>query len=614
MKPKRPKMTDETAYPWIEDYGYIADCHSSALVSKSGSIDWCCMPRVDSASCFGRILDWNRGGFCRIMPATRFTVKRRYIEDSLVLETTFRTRTGSMRLIDCFTMKRGGEHSPHQQILRVIEGLKGKVKLQVDIAPCFDYGSIRPWIRRYGKGGFTALGGRDGLLITGDIDLDVRESHLLCGSCTVREGQRLRLSILYRRAEVLDEEMSDVPKPGELDRRLDETIRWWRRWSSRGSTDGPYADYLKRSAAVLKGLSNAPTGAIAAAASTSLPESHGGSRNWDYRYSWIRDSYFTVRSLGELGHEKEADGFRRFIERSAAGSADELQILFGVGGERRLKEIVVEGMEGYRGAVPVRVGNAAEKQLQLDMYGELLELAWHWHLRGHKPDDDYWNFLVETVNVASRKWREPDKGIWEIRGRPRHFVQSKAMCWVALNRGLKMARDLGREAPVEEWEKSLEDVRRAIETKGYDRSRGVFTQSFGRKTMDAALLLLPMFGFVGYKDERMVRTVRAVREELELDGLLRRYPPGDDGMKEDEGVFLACSFWLAECLACQGEMTEATKVFEKALSTGNDLSLFSEEYDVEQGRMLGNFPQGLTQLSLVAAAVVLSREEKRCSD
>ncbi|MEJ2323610.1 MAG: glycoside hydrolase family 15 protein [Nitrospirota bacterium] len=605
---------DEETCPAIEDYGYIADCHSSALVSKSGSIDWCCMPRVDSASCFGRILDWKRGGFCRIAPSTKFSAKRRYIDGSLILETTFQTRTGSSRLIDCFTMRRGGEHSPHQQILRVVEGLKGRVRFGVDISPRFDYGAIKPWIRHYGKGGFSALGGRDGLLINGDIDLDVWERHHLRGSCDVREGQRFRLSILYRRAEDVDEGLPEEPKPRELDRRLNETIRWWSRWSSRDRTGGPYSEYLRRSAAVLKGLSNAPTGAIAAAPTTSLPESPGGSRNWDYRYSWIRDSYFTVRSLGELGHDREADGFRRFMERSAAGSAEELQILFGVGGERRLKETVIKEMEGYRGSAPVRVGNAAEKQLQLDMYGELLELAWHWHQRGHRPDDDYWNFLVETVNVASRRWREPDMGIWEIRGRPRHFVQSKAMCWVALDRGLKLARALEREAPVEDWERARDEVRRAIESKGYDRARGVFTQAFGRKTMDSALLLLPMFGFVGHRDERMVRTVRAIRKELQVGGLLRRYPPGDDGMNEGEGVFLACSFWLAECLACQGDIAGARKVFEKALSTGNDLGLFSEEYDVRRRRMLGNFPQGLTQLSLVAAAVVVSREEKRCKD
>ena len=324
--------TDQTPYPPIGDYGFIADCHSSALVSKSGSIDWCCMPRVDSASCFGRLLDWDRGGFCRIMPeAIFFKVRRRYVENTLVLETTFLTRGGSARLTDCFTMKRGGEHTPHQQILRVIEGIKGLVKVKADVVPRFDYGSIKPWIRRYGKDGFTALGGRDGLLITGDIGFDISERHCLAGAFTVSEGQRFRLSLLYRRAEDLDEMIPEVPGAEELDHRLDETIEWWRRWSSRSRIKGPYAQFLGRSAAVLKGLSNAPTGAIAAAPTTSLPESQGGGRNWDYRYSWIRDSCFTVRSLGELDHEKEADGFRRFIERSAAGSADELQILFGEG-------------------------------------------------------------------------------------------------------------------------------------------------------------------------------------------------------------------------------------------------------------------------------------------
>ncbi len=342
---------------------------------------------------------------------------------------------------------------------------------------------------------------------------------------------------------------------------------------------------VQRSAIILKGLSNASSGAIAAAATTSLPEASPGSRNWDYRFSWVRDSSFTVRTLAELGYVKEADGFRKFMERSCASSADELQILFGMGGERRLHEFQISELEGYRGAGPVRVGNAAEKQVQLDVYGELLDLAWNWHQRDQSPDDDYWEFLRELVNAATRQWRKPDQGIWEMRGEPRHFVLSKAMCWVAIERGIRLARDLDREAPLDAWREAVEEIRTAIEDQGYDRQRGVFVQSFGSQEMDASLLLLPMFGFVDASDERMVRTVAAINEDLDQDGLLYRYL-GDD-MDSQEGVFLACSFWLSECLSAQGQIEEARQVFQRAAATANDLGLFSEEYDTSNQEMLG---------------------------
>jgi GH15 family glucan-1,4-alpha-glucosidase len=600
--PKEYFSMSTDSYPPIGDYGYIADCHSAALISSSGSIDWCCMPRLDSKSCFGRILGWEQGGYCKIAPSSAFSVSRRYLKNSLVLETTFQTESGQARLLDCFTMRRGGEHDPHGQILRIVEGVTGRVTFAVELVPRFDYGAVKPWIRRIESGHHIAVGGSDGLFISGDLPLEMKHRHDLAGKCTVREGQRLRLSILWRKPEDLDERLVQVPGLNELDRRLEETVDWWNSWVRKGKIGGPYAEYVRRSAIVLKGLANAPTGAIAAAPTTSLPEVPKGSRNWDYRFSWIRDSCFTVRALDELGYGKEADGFRRFVERAAAGSAEQIQILYGIGGERRLHEQELDHLAGYKGARPVRVGNAAEGQLQLDVYGELLDLAWQWHARGRSPDHDYWEFLVELVNKAARCWQQPDRGIWELRGKPRHFVHSKAMCWVALDRGLRLAEDLGRKAPRDEWRRARDEVRRAVEERGYDRRRGIFVQAFDYPTMDAALLLLPVVGFVDYTDPRMVRTVDAIREELGEGGLLRRYAPGDDGMEGKEGVFLACSFWLAECLACQGRLEEAREVFTRALATGNDLGLFSEEYDTETNDMLGNFPQGLTHLALINAA------------
>jgi GH15 family glucan-1,4-alpha-glucosidase len=596
-------------YPPIDRYGFIADCHSAALISNTGSIDWCCMPRLDSSSCFGRLLDWEIGGYCQVAPATRCESKRRYLDRSLVLETTFQTETGRARLIDCFTMRRGGEHDPHRQILRVVEGMQGTVEFNLDVVPRFDYGAIKPWIRRYRQDGHIAIGGCDGLLISGDMTVKMNQRHAVTGTFTVAAGQRNHLSILHRLPESLDENRVNVPDPAELDERLQETIVWWQTWCARGQISGPYAAQLQQSAIVLKGLSNAPTGAIAAAPTTSLPESRGGSRNWDYRFSWIRDSSFTVRALAQLNHVKEADGFRRFIERSAAGSADQLQILYGIGGERRLHEYEIGDLKGYRGAKPVRIGNAAESQIQLDAYGELLDLAWHWHCRQHSPDDDYWEFLVDLVNKVCDCWQTADCGIWEFRGDPRNFVHSKVMCWAALNYGVKLAGDLGRSAPVKDWEKARDAVRQAVESQGYDQKRGVFIQAFEHPAMDAALLLLPMVGFVAYDDQRMIRTTDAVREELGEVGLLRRYSDGDDGMEGREGVFLACSFWLAECLARQGRLDEAHQAFQRAFAVGNDLDLFAEEYDPAADEMLGNFPQGLTHLSLISAAVTLNEIE-----
>jgi GH15 family glucan-1,4-alpha-glucosidase len=551
------------------------------------------------------LLDWNRGGFCRIAPTGKFNTTRKYLDTSLILETTYSTDHGKVRVLDFLPMHEGGAAQPYRQLLRILEGIEGEVELEIEVAPRFDYGAIRPWLKRYDHSAVVAMGGYQGLLISGDIDLHIQKRHQLHGTVVVTKGQRKHLSILYRRPEDLDEKTVDIIPVEELDRRLDETLDWWKNWSSSISVSGDHAETITRSAVVLKGLQNAPTGAIAAAATTSLPEAWGKSRNWDYRYSWVRDSVFTVRSLGTLGCTDEADGFRRFIERSTAGSADELQIMFGVGGERRLHEYHIEELSGYRNSAPVRIGNGAVKQTQLDVYGELLDLAWSWHNRGHSPDKDYWEFLVELVHAASVKWKEPDQGLWEMRGDPRHFVQSKAMCWVALDRGVRLAKEFGHTKLIEPWQQTRDEIRRDIETKGYDKSRGVFVQAYDRNDMDASLLLMPIFGFVEFNDDRMIRTVDAVRKDLEQNGLIRRYASDNDGLEGKEGTFLACTFWLAECLARQGRLEEADEVFKNGLTTGNDIGLFAEEYDPDEHLMMGNFPQGLTHLSLIAAAVAI---------
>lgn len=605
---------DYDRYPPISDYGFIADCHASALVSRAGSIDWCCMPRFDSKSCFGRLLDWRTGGYYQIVPVEVYESSRRYLPDTLVLETTFRTASGEARLFDCLAVRPGSPRHPYRQLLRILEGVLGQVDFRIEIVPRFEYGAVKPWIRHFSRRQsefHVALGGNNGMLVTGSQPLNMRGRHDLEGGTKTEPGRRVSLSVIWVPPEELDEGRVDSAVFDRLDHGLDETVAWWRSWCAQGRTDLPYPGLVRRSAIVLKGLSNVSTGAIAAAPTASLPEAPGGVRNWDYRYSWIRDSTFAVNSLAVLGHAEEAESFRRFIERSAAGSAEELQILFGVGGERHLHEYEIKWLEGYRGARPVRVGNAAEVQLQLDAYGELLELAWRWHMRGKSPDADYREFLFGLVNSAAESWHQPDCGIWEMRGSPRHFVQSKVMCWAALDRGIKLLDEFGWDGPSVEWRRTRAEIRSAIECYGYDSARGTFVQAFDSAEMDAALLLLPTVGFVDFDDERMIRTTDAIRSALSENGLLRRYRAGSDGLKGKEGVFLPCSFWLAECLARQRRLEEAEQVLRRVLATANDLGLFSEEYDVERGEMLGNFPQCLTHLSLITAVVALD-EMQQC--
>ncbi len=611
-------MTKNAAYLPIGDYAFISDCYSVALVSREGSIDWCCMPRIDSGSVFGRLLDWEKGGYCSVYPEQECeTTYRHYMDSTLVLETRFKTAGGEARLLDCFAMREGGKHNPYNQLLRIVEGVQGRVDLHLMVAPRFDYGAVKPWIRYAEKRRYSAIGGDDALIVSGDADIGpVRRrspatptgEHELEASFTVRAGERVRTSIMFVRPEILDQDPPKIPDSDELDRRFEETLQWWERWSSQAEIDGLGPEAL-RSATVIKGLTHAPTGAIAAAATTSLPESPGGSLNWDYRYSWVRDAAYSLRALRRLGFTSEAEEFRKFMQRSAAGSAEDLELVYGVGGERRLTETLVEHLEGYRGARPVRVGNAASNQLQLDTYGEMVELSWRGHQRGYSPDDDYWRFLVELIETAAERWKKPDRGLWEIRGEPRHFVHSKVMCWVALEFGLHLAEECMRKAPEKRWRKTRDEIREAVESEGYDEERGIFVQAFGTKELDAALLLLPTVGFVDYDDERMIRTTEAIRRELDDEGLIRRYRNGKDlngDLDEPEGAFLACSFWLVECLAHQGRMEEAMEIFDRTSATSNDLGLFSEEYDTQNDEMLGNFPQALTHLSHLTAMAALA--------
>ena len=596
-----------SADPRIEDYALVADGHTAALVHRRGSIDWFCPRRLDAGSVFGRLLDLERGGHFVLAPcAPDAEPERDYLEGTLVLCTTWSARGGRARVLDLLAVDRDDPASPQRQLVRIVDGLDGEVEFEVHVAPRFDYGEALPWLYDAPDGTHYALAGDDALVVACSDLLERHDRYELRGRFTIAAGERMRLEVRGIAPETLDGD--EPPRPcseDELDRRLDATVAWWRDWSRQAQLPEIDREGVLRSALVLKALSNPRTGAIAAAVTTSLPES-GDGRTWDYRYAWVRDAVFGVRALQALGFDDAANAFRRFVQRSSAGHADELRIAYGVGGERRMPEIEVANLRGWRGIGPVRVGNGASAQRQHDVLGQLLDLAWDWHEHGHSPDDDLWTFICELVDRAARDWRLPDRGLWEWRDEPRHFTHSKVMCWVALDRGIRLARDVGRDAPIERWSAARDELRTEIEARAYDPQQGVFTQGFGDLELDAALLRLCAVGFVDPTDERMLRTADAVAAQLGEDGLVRRYRV-DDGQPGREGAFLPCAFWLAECLALQGRRDEARACFERALCARNDVGLFAEEHDVDAGEARGNVPQALTHLSHVLAALAIDR-------
>jgi GH15 family glucan-1,4-alpha-glucosidase len=627
-------------YPPIADYALIGDCHSAALVSRQGSIDWCCLPRFDSDSCFGRLLDWSNGGHFQVCPIGRFSSHREYLERSLVLVTTFRSAAGEARLIDFFAMRAGGRQRPRREIVRIIAGVSGTLRLRVRFVPRLDFGEVKPWIRPCSGSAHVAVGSNAGLLIFGDAPLHAGSDHDLEGVLEVRPRSRYHFGLQFLAPEESQQRLDREKEVAQLEQHYDETLRWWRKWAAKIKCQDAPADgggrsrsmrrpgarrtgksttthfarasgtAVARSAVVLKALCYAPTGAIIAAPTTSLPEAIGGERNWDYRFCWLRDSIFTVHALSNLGLQAEAAGMRRFIQRTASGNASELQVLYAVDGKRRLPEIRLPNLDGWRGSRPVRIGNGAVQQFQADMYGLVMELSWRWSERGEQPDENYWRFLTAIVEVAIARRHLPDRGIWEVRSRPMHFVHSKVMCWAALAGGIALAERYGLPAPLDRWRQECEGMRAEIEKRGYDRKRGIFVRSYGSKDLDAALLLLPAVDFVDWNDERMVRTTEAIRSDLCRGGLVRRYD-ANDGLPGDEGVFVACTFWLAECLAHQHRLAEARQAFERACRCANDLGLFAEEFDPKRGHMLGNFPQGLTHLAHVSAALALGQPQKK---
>lgn len=608
MPPRTSSRSRPEGAPGIEDYGLIGDCHSCALVSRWGSIDWCCLPRFDSSSCFARLLDWERGGHWTIQPdLDGVEVSRRYEDQTLVLETRFRAPGGEVVLRDAFAMCPGGRETPRRQILRVVEGVSGELPLVVWLEPRVDYGRLRPWFRRHDERLLTAVAGDTGLVISGDVEFERVERGLAVARFTLRAGERRQLSLEYVPPQELHPRSQHGGQAARITERLEETRGWWREWLSRRTGPAGATPGVIRSAITLKALSYAPTGASVAAATTSLPEAPGGVRNWDYRFCWIRDSVYALRSLGQLGFEREAERFRWFVERTTAGTAEDLRVMYRVDGGLLLGELELGHLSGYRGARPVRVGNAAHDQFQLDCWGELMDLAWIGYQQGRRWDEDYTRFLKSAVELVRARWREPDHGLWESRAGKAQFAHSKLLCWLALDRGISLLDALGGDGARERWCTTRDEIRRTLLEDGYDAEQGVFVRTLGGQELDASLLRMCWLGFLEPDDPRLIRTVDAVRTRLDAGGgLIRRYTE-HDGLPGEEGAFVPACFWVAECLARQGRREEAEEVFERACETGNDLGLFAEEFLPGDGAALGNFPQSMSHYAHLAAALALAR-------
>jgi GH15 family glucan-1,4-alpha-glucosidase len=581
----------------IEDYGLLSDLQSAALVSREGSVDWCCLPRFDSPACFAALLGDRNNGRWRIAPEQHAVcTERRYRPNTVVLEAVFETSEGSVRLID-FMPPRGEAPA----IVRIVEGVEGQVTMRSELVFRFDYGHVVPWVRRLDRA-LVAIAGPDALCLRTPAELR-GENLTTVSEFSVGPGNRIPFVLTWFPSH------QDLPDEVDAEQALRDTEKYWREWAADFTYTGPYDTEILQSLLVLKAMTYAPTGGIVAAPTASLPESIGGGRNWDYRFCWLRDASLTLLAMLRAGYRAEAMAWRDWLLRAIAGQPEDVQIMYGVAGERRLDERELEWLPGYEGSRPVRVGNAASEQVQLDVYGEVMDAIFQARKHGVPPDDDAWAMLHETFDWLQDGWRGADAGIWEVRGPARHFTHSKVMAWVAFDRAVRTIEELGRTGPADRWRSIRDEIHREVLERAWSERRQSFAQSYGSDELDASVLLMPLVGFLPADDPRMVSTVGAIERELTREGFVLRYRPrGDgavDGLVDEEGVFLACSFWLVNVLALQGRRDEATALFERLLALRNDLGLLSEEYDPAAKRMLGNFPQAFTHLELINAAFAL---------
>ncbi|MFC7219402.1 glycoside hydrolase family 15 protein [Streptomyces polyrhachis] len=589
----------------IEDYALIGDMQTAALVGRDGTIDWLCLPRFDSPAVFAALLGTEEHGFWRLGPAYEpgrrppVSTRRRYRGDSLILETEWDTPRGTVRVIDF--MPRRQDAAP--QLVRIVEGVSGRVPMHSALRMRFSYGRVVPWVHKV-DGRTVAVAGPDSVWL--DTPEDTYGEDLTTHSdFTVTPGERVAFAISWQPSH---EEPPPLPEPEAA---LSATEEFWREWTAQCTYQGPYRDAVMRSLITLKALTYEPTGGIVAAPTTSLPEDIGGVRNWDYRFTWLRDAAITLSSLLRTGYREEARAWREWLLRAVAGDPENLQIMYGIAGERELGEVELEWLPGYEGSRPVRAGNGAAGQLQLDVYGEVAEALHLGHMTGLTRSDYASLLQIKMIRWIEENWQQPDEGLWEVRGPRRQFVHSKVMLWVAVDRMIKLVEAGEADGPLERWRALREDIHREVCEKGYDKARNTFTQSYGSQELDASLLLIPQVGFLPPDDKRVIGTIEAVQRELSTpDGFILRYPTsgtehGLDGLPGDEGAFLACSFWMADDLAMIGRVEEARRLFEKLLSLRNDLGLLAEEWDPRLQRQVGNFPQAFSHVPLIDTALRL---------
>jgi GH15 family glucan-1,4-alpha-glucosidase len=585
----------------IEDYALIGDTETAALVGRDGSIDWLCWPRFDSGACFAALLGEPRHGRWLVAPeAPVVRVERRYRPGTLILETEFATEDGTVLLIDFMPPR-----TSLSDLVRLVVGKRGRVAMRTELVLRFDYGSIVPWVSRLEDGTLRAIAGPDMTLLRGTVPVH-GEDLTTVGSFTVAEGETAAFTLTYM--------PSHLPPPVAIDpaAALAETEAFWREWSARCGDTGPWSEAVQRSLITLKALTYSPTGGMVAAPTTSLPEQLGGSRNWDYRYCWLRDATLTLLAFMDAGYYDEARAWRDWLLRAVAGSPVQLQIMYGLAGERRLTEWEVPWLPGYAEASPVRIGNAAHGQLQLDVFGELMDALYQARRGGLAGTRESWGLVQALLAHLETRWREPDEGIWEVRGGRQHFTFSKVMAWVAFDRAVRIADSAAADGEVERWRTARDAIYADVCARGFDPELGSFVQAYGSRQLDASLLLLPALGFLPPDDPRIVGTVAAIERRLMVDGLVLRYDTAatEDGLPPGEGAFLACSFWLADAYVLMGRLDEARALFERLLALRNDVGLLAEEYDVRTGRQLGNFPQAFSHVALVDTALNLSRAIK----
>jgi GH15 family glucan-1,4-alpha-glucosidase len=583
----------------IENYALVGDCHTAALVGNDGSIDWLCLPRFDSAACFAALLGGPEHGRWLLAPAASPTqVRRRYRGDTLILETEFETEEGSVRVIDFMPLS-----DKRWDIVRIVEGLSGRVDMRMELGVRFDYGSIVPWVHR-SQGILLLTAGPDTLELSASVAIEGENMHSIA-EFSVSAGERESFTLNYRPSHL------DIDEAIDAERELTETEARWQEWSGRCTYRGPWHAAVARSLITLKALTYKPTGGLIAAPTTSLPEWPGGTRNWDYRYCWLRDATFTLNALLLAGYEEEAAAWREWLLRAVAGSPDDLQILYGVTGVRRLDEYELAWLPGYEKSAPVRIGNAAARQFQLDVYGEVMDTLHLARMAGLPPEPEAWQVQVALLKFLEAHWEEADEGLWEVRGPRCHFTHSKVMAWVAFDRAIKDAEQDGLDGPIERWRRTRDAIHAQVCEKGFDARRNSFVQSYESSYLDASLLLIPQVGFLPADDPRVLGTIAAIERDLMADGLVLRYSTATkvDGLPAGEGTFLPCSFWLADCYLLTGRREEGQALFERLLALSNDVGLFAEEYDPRDKRMLGNFPQALTHMALVNTAWLLSMPE-----